>query len=231
MGFSFNTMYDQDNAFCFNGLIKNNGFFKSAKQRDFLLGRVSQDQDDSAHVIMGTYRGITVESGQRVFDVCGTMTWADYGRKSHRRCEQSYVFDQHGVVAKYKLHFVYEDGKSSINPSKTELVWKRDFSKEAPVLVAEVKSNEWIGNVGDKKVVFSGKVKNINWYAGQVGWTKTMTMFINVEDFDGNIIVWKSSKSVDIQEGEAVMFEGTIVKHSEYRGKKQTIVNRCKRLL
>lgn len=51
------------------------------------------------------------------------------------------------------------------------------------------------------------------------------------EDGAGNPIKWFTDKvqgDLNISDGDKILLEGTVKKHDDYRGTKQTIVNRCK---
>ena len=233
MSFEFSSEFDANNARSFAGLVKNNGLFKSFKQQQFILNLVDRWTDGDAELLknMAFHRGIKLEEGQKLIDVSGYVRWADYGRKSIRRVEKSYVFDKFGIKAIFKLAFSYsKDGSSSaIVPEKTELYWSRPENIQLPDLTPEVseKSNEWIGKIGDKKVPISGEVFRLFVASTAFG----SVWFYHIEDAVGNTIVWKSSSDQNLKTGDSIMFEGTIKEHSEFRGRKQTTLIRGKRFL
>lgn len=51
--------------------------------------------------------------------------------------------------------------------------------------------------------------------------------FYIMEDEDGNAFTW-GTEAVEMAEGETVKIKGTVKKHSEYRGRPQTEMTRCK---
>lgn len=55
-----------------------------------------------------------------------------------------------------------------------------------------------------------------------------MNFFYNFVDKDGNILVWKTTKDLDIAEGTEITIKGTIKSHDEYKGVEQTKLVRCK---
>ena len=57
--------------------------------------------------------------------------------------------------------------------------------------------------------------------------TDTMHIY-TFRDDKGNAIIWKTSKGLGIENGEAVHIKGTIKEHSEYDDEKQTVITRCK---
>jgi hypothetical protein len=50
----------------------------------------------------------------------------------------------------------------------------------------------------------------------------------NFEDAAGNVIIWKTSKNLNGHELVSYELTGTVKKHGEYKGVKQTILTRCK---
>jgi len=47
-------------------------------------------------------------------------------------------------------------------------------------------------------------------------------------DENGNILIWKASGSKSFEIGSKYKLTGTVSEHSEYEGKKQTLLQRCK---
>lgn len=54
--------------------------------------------------------------------------------------------------------------------------------------------------------------------------------YVNLYEFQSgdNILVWFASSPLDLKKGDKVSLTGTVVEHKEYRGVKQTRINRCK---
>lgn len=46
-------------------------------------------------------------------------------------------------------------------------------------------------------------------------------------DARGNVLLWKASSSYDLEEGKRYKIRGTVKAHTEYKGIKQTEINRC----
>lgn len=61
------------------------------------------------------------------------------------------------------------------------------------------------------------------------GWG-TDTVYVNrFKDDNGNVFIWKSTSAYfRANEGEKVKVRGTVKEHSEYKGVRQTILQRCK---
>ena len=92
------------------------------------------------------------------------------------------------------------------------------------VLYANVNSGEYLGAVGDKitATVTILSVRENDTYFG-------MKKIYNMEDENGNILVWfSSSKTISWSEGQVVKMTGTIKELTEYHGVKQTVLTRCR---
>ena len=57
--------------------------------------------------------------------------------------------------------------------------------------------------------------------------TETMHIY-TFRDGQGDALIWKTSKGMDLEKGEALHLTGTIKDHSEYDEEKQTVLTRCK---
>jgi hypothetical protein len=84
--------------------------------------------------------------------------------------------------------------------------------------------SQYVGTVGEK-ITVTAVYEHCAYYDTQFGTTWVHT-FLTA---DGDILVWKTSNSLmAIQVDDQVTLTGTVKEHSEYRGKKQTILTRCK---
>lgn len=86
------------------------------------------------------------------------------------------------------------------------------------------KSNEWIGKVGEKIAPTKVKVIRTRMISGQFGTTQIVTM----EDPKGNVFVWFNNSANNLDEGAEYTIVGTIKKHDEFNGRKQTHLIRVK---
>lgn len=223
-------------------LVKSGGFFKSIKQRNFLRAPkgypwhvVIYDFDN-----MGRYPEETVTFFRENFNIpdmqstdtvvmcSGEIRWADYGRKSWRRVEHVFLLDDYGVRGQYKLKFGYDDktGSSWVEASKTEVVWTRDPSAELPVFVEapkpEVAPSNWIGEV-KQRLEFTGTITNARHVSDSMYGPVYLT---TVKVGDDEVLYWGLLTYIEYR-GE-IKFKATVKEHSEYNGRKQTVVNRPK---
>ena len=83
-----------------------------------------------------------------------------------------------------------------------------------------------VGTVGEKieqEVTLSKEL----YFRTNYGYNTRTYMYI-MKNAQGNTLVWKTSKSLDVNEGEKFIITGTIKGHDTYDGIKQTILTRCK---
>lgn len=90
-------------------------------------------------------------------------------------------------------------------------------------------------NVGDENSRYIGKIgerlKNITATISFISIRETLyglSTTIKFIDVYGNILVWFASGKHEYDINIKVSLTGTVKKHDEYKGKKQTILNRCK---
>ena len=82
----------------------------------------------------------------------------------------------------------------------------------------------YVGAVGDKLKGVAATVTGIHTFEGAFGLT-TVAKFLTT---DGNVLTWFATKGLDAKIGDRVTVGGTVKKHEEYRGVKQTLLTRCK---
>mgnify|MGYP003377228585 CR=1 FL=1 len=237
--FKFSSDWDADVSKSLTYLINSNsGLFKSEAQKKFLM-RTALNTEDS-RMSVERHMGVPVEDGQSTLMVDGYTRWADYGSRSYRRSGWVYVVDQYGVVAKYKLKFIYGNGgrSSSVDPDGTECLFKRSPNV---VLVkpvdpdAAVDPSNHIGDIGDK-VDLTGVVTKVHsfdktpmgYWDSSVGHKTTIKVGDDILMYWGMAKVEREDGEGYAKEGETVTFKATIKAHGEYKGQKQTTISRPK---
>ena len=85
---------------------------------------------------------------------------------------------------------------------------------------AEAANRDYVGEVGDKKFVVEGRIDFTTSWSGTYG----TTFLTIIRDANDNTIKYKG-KSIG-SKGEEIKMIATIKAHEEYKGEKQTIVNR-----
>ena len=221
--FTISNKADEQTFISLRGLVKNNGFFKSAAQQKFMLKSYGKEQMDTK---MLGYLGVTLKDSDVTYvTIDGYYQWADYGTRSIVPVIITFVIDEFGIQAEYKTggNGNLRDGWSP-DASKCKLMWERDESVEKPSFevqkpeVVESKS-QWIGEVG-KRLVVKGKIV----FTKLIGYSEWGSKYITiVEDDAGNQIkAWKYLG----EKGEDVEIKGTIKEHDEFEGVKGTVLTR-----
>lgn len=131
--------------------------------------------------------------------------------------------------------------KHSIN----DLYQMQALSLASKIQMSKARIRAWIEKYGEDGVYvsFSGgkdstvlldlvvtfKKRSTYEIPSYAGWG-TDTVGINVfRDDAGNCFIWKSTSAFfNIAEGSQVRLRGTVKEHSDYKGTKQTILQRCK---
>ena len=212
----------------FRGLVKNNGFFKSAKQKAYLL-KAYANTECSMDL---NYIGVQLkETDVTYVTIDGYYRWCEYGSRSVVPVVITFVLDELGCRAQYKTGGFgnLRDGWRP-DASKCKLMWERDESVEKPAFekpsfeaevakVAEENASEWLGNVGDRltikgKIVFTKCVGYSQWGS------KDLTII--VDEVGNRIKLWKYVGEKD----ETVEIKGTIKSLDLYGGKKDTVLTR-----
>jgi hypothetical protein len=86
-----------------------------------------------------------------------------------------------------------------------------------------------IGQVGDK-IDLDVTFERCAWFeipSFRGFGTETMHIY-TFRDEQGNALIWKTSKGIDMEQGETVHLTGTIKEHSKYDEERQTVLTRCK---
>ena len=121
----------------------------------------------------------------------------------------------------------------NIYPEYGTMSWK-DLIEVQAVLNSKIPTEEdpsqYVGQVGERlDVIVTFKKRSTYEVPSYAGWG-TDTVGINVfRDDAGNCFIWKSTSAFfNIAEGLKVRLRGTVKEHSDYKGTKQTILQRCR---
>jgi hypothetical protein len=90
-------------------------------------------------------------------------------------------------------------------------------------------ASEYVGEVGERltaEVTFN-KVFSFERQAFR-GWGTEWVHIYKFTDEDGNVYVWNTTAYADVEEGKSYSLTGTVAKHDDYKGEKQTELKRCK---
>ena len=104
--------------------------------------------------------------------------------------------------------------------------WKysvKDIIAEAKASSKAQSRSEWVGLEKEKITDLPVVLKKVSGYQTRFGWSNIYT-FMNGD----NIIVWFTSSNPHLEVEQSYLLSATIKTHSEFRGKKQTIIIRAK---
>lgn len=85
----------------------------------------------------------------------------------------------------------------------------------------------------DGTSAYVGEIKDRIEFEATVEFTKEIegyygtTTIIKLRDLEGNVFTWFASGWHDVGRGDRVSIKGTVKKHDEYQGTKQTVLSRC----
>jgi len=84
-------------------------------------------------------------------------------------------------------------------------------------------ASEWVGEVKERREL-EVEVLGVYGTDGVYGHTDIVKM----KDLDGNLFTWFASDYTDLERGDRLSITGTVKKHDEYKGTKQTVITRCR---
>lgn len=100
---------------------------------------------------------------------------------------------------------------------------KWEARKERAEQAKKALNNEYAGAVGDK-ITTEATLTGYSTFDGQYGY-----MYVyNFKDVHGHLLVWFTSKNLEVDPGDKIRISGTIKNLNEYKGIKQTVLTRCK---
>jgi len=125
--FEWDSEWDSDMYRSLKGLAnKNNGVWKSKKQRDFLLSRIDKLPHQHTSQEARDYFGVEMSGDEKLVILSGMSRWAEYGSRSMVPVRHAFVVDRRGVVQHVKLGNKgnMRDG-SAPDPSKNKIEFVR----------------------------------------------------------------------------------------------------------
>ena len=88
--------------------------------------------------------------------------------------------------------------------------------------IPDTHNSEYQHNIKDR-VDLSLMLLGYSYYDTQYGTTYIYRMC----DKNNNEYIWKTSKFLDVKNGDIINLKGTVKAHNEYKGTKQTVLTRC----
>lgn len=87
--------------------------------------------------------------------------------------------------------------------------------------------SNYVGNIGEKIIIDVAGIRVLYSKTFGVSYYNTILSYVyEITDKDGNIYIWSTSNEFEPNEVEKIA--GTVKGHKEYKGKKQTVITRCK---
>ncbi|AAQ17890.1 hypothetical protein Aeh1ORF229c [Aeromonas phage Aeh1] len=120
----------------------------------------------------------------------------------------------------------YVSSKSMAYAVSAVACYLRDLDKKAEQAITDKIGNEskHIGSVGERLKGLELIVTRTNPIETMYG---TLTV-VSMIDNSGNMFTWFASGYREFDENEQIKIAGTVKAHDEYKGKKQTVLTRCK---
>ena len=229
--FEYASQWDQEMHRTLQGLVKNNGMFKSMKQRAYFIfnrwkgAKVGSGEWSVADI--KKYKGLNVSDGDFYIQVQAYMIFGKVGAgQGTRSISWGYVIDDIGVREKYRFYYIYwKEGESSgtkgIDKSKTKLEFKRQENKDVQdfrELVAledlertnkikageaQLKNSQWIGVIGERVKDVEVEVIRKHFFETRFG-TSAITVMKTIPD--GNMIHHFGSNSLRRGDKKKVSF-------------------------
>lgn len=134
---------------------------------------------------------------------------------------------------KAKLDAQYAEYEAKRKEAEAKAEAER-LAEEARVK-AQKAISQYVGEIGQKLTVRATYVKTAHFTVRAFSGFGTETMCIHsFKDAEGNVLIWKTSRGLSLDQGAMVEVKGTVKDHSVYTdkywkiGEKQTVLTRCK---
>lgn len=88
---------------------------------------------------------------------------------------------------------------------------------------ADGKASEYVGEIKER-IEFEAEVTGVYGTEGHYGHTD----IVKFKDGDRNMFTWFASGYTDLERGDRITIKGTVKKHDDFKGVKQTVLTRCK---
>ena len=180
----------------------------------------------------------------------GTLSWTDYAEGRCFDCNGTGIVEE--IVKEYT-----EEHKAKLDAQRAKRMEKR-MAEHAAEIAEQEAINAEIQRKEEEKKAQREAEKAKSQYIGSVGDKITVTVTLMFEasydtkfgttyiysfrDDEGNTLVWKTTSSmvldeydargyvIFVQKGDKVTFSATIKDHTEYKGEKQTVIQRVRKI-
>lgn len=87
---------------------------------------------------------------------------------------------------------------------------------------AKVGQGEFVGEIGERLRALDVQLMSVREYNGSFGLS-----YIYQFSYKGEVLIWMTTKWMDVQPDEWYVLSGTVKKHENYKGMNQTYLSRC----
>lgn len=87
---------------------------------------------------------------------------------------------------------------------------------------AKVGQGEFVGEIGERLRALDVQLMSVREYNGSFGLS-----YIYQFSYKGDVLIWMTTKWMDVQPDEWYVLSGTVKKHENYKGMNQTYLSRC----
>ncbi len=242
--FQWDSDWDQEMYMSLKGLVnKNQGVWKSKKQRDFMLKRIERSNEGLSRDPNSVQEmfGVDMTSDQQLVILSAITMWANYGSRSKVPVRYAFVVDRRGVEKFYKLGNKgnLRDG-SGVDPSKNKLEFTRPDNVDVSHLAKSeeekkkefrtalgMSDGEYVGTPGERQD-FGTLELVAKKYVGDshFGYNMATEKYWNLyKDEKGRFIVHVGKQGPE--RGEKIRIVGTVKDHFvSKKGDKQTKIIR-----
>ena len=98
----------------------------------------------------------------------------------------------------------------------------KDIAESRLMAAQEPSNSEYIGVIGERLKYLPAVLKNWYGFSGAYNYTNVYTF-----ESEGNIFVWFTATTQNIEKGQKLLLSGTVKNHNIYQGAKTTILTRC----
>jgi hypothetical protein len=119
---------------------------------------------------------------------------------------------------------IYQIGFHEVYEFPFETASAPDFIGEQVIADAKSKAGEgeFVGEIGERLRALDVQLMSVREYNGAYGLS-----YIYQFSYKGDILIWMTSKWMDIEPNEWYVLTGTVKKHESYKGMNQTYLSRC----
>ena len=160
----------------------------------------------------------------------GGVCWKCFGAgKVHGKWIERTPEYQAKLDAKRAAKREAEEARLAAERAEREEAERAEREAEEARRAAEKARSQFVGSVGDKLDIPCTYVRSGSWeQPAYRGWGMT-TMYAHIfRDGSGNVLLWKTERSLPFDPDTAVIVKGAVKDHTTYRDERQTVLTRCK---